>query len=186
MSPSSDSRLHAASRDDLQVIAVVGMSRGAGVTTIGVGLAETFALDERVVVLVDGNIGAPRLHSVFDIPLEPGLASIFAGTGTIDEARWRSPDGTIDVLPAGKWADPATAYSPQRWVGLFRDLRASGAIILVDGGTVASPWAAAIGTASDAVAFVVESGRTQWEQVEAASEQWSRLDTKLLGVIVNK
>lgn len=78
------------------------------------------------------------------------------------------------------------ASSPQRWAALFRELRSAGRIVLVDGGVVSSPWAAAIGTASDGVAFVVEAGRTPWQQVDVTTEQWSRLGPRLLGVIVNK
>jgi polysaccharide biosynthesis transport protein len=51
---------------------------------------------------VDGDMRAPKIHRVFDLENQLGLADVLAGRCTLDEAIVTDCDDLLHVLPAGR------------------------------------------------------------------------------------
>lgn len=74
-------------------LAVVSPAPGDGRTHIAANLAVAFSQMGQRTVLVDANLRAPRLHTLFDLPARPGLTAILADRQVAGEL------DRIDVLP---------------------------------------------------------------------------------------
>lgn len=93
--------------EELQSIAVISSGGNEGRSETNVGLAMALANEGRRVLLVDGDLREPNLHSLFGVPNDTGLAEALDGRG-----HWRQcsrPSGypNLDLLTAGD-----TYYSP--------------------------------------------------------------------------
>jgi Mrp family chromosome partitioning ATPase len=93
------------SRDRAGVNLTVGITSanpGEGKSLVAANLAVSLATaNQRETVLVDLNVGAPRVHSVFGVPLSPGLfEAVQPGGGDIHVAPTRV--NHLFVLPAGE------------------------------------------------------------------------------------
>ncbi len=74
-------------------LAVVSPTPGDGRTHIAANLAVVFSQMGQRTVLVDANLRAPRLHTLFDLPSRPGLTAILADRQVAGEL------DRIDALP---------------------------------------------------------------------------------------
>ena len=83
-------------------VGITSANPGEGKTLIASNLAVSLATANlRDTVLVDLNVGAPRLHSVFGTKLSPGLfEGVLPGAGEIDVSPTRIPQ--LYVLPGGE------------------------------------------------------------------------------------
>jgi protein-tyrosine kinase len=72
---------------------VVSPAPGDGRTHIAANLAVVFSQMGQRTVLVDANLRAPRLHTLFDLPARPGLTAILADRQVAGEL------DRIDALP---------------------------------------------------------------------------------------
>jgi Mrp family chromosome partitioning ATPase len=81
------------------VLGVTSASPGDGKTLVASNLAASFAMaQQKETVLVDLNIGRPRLHNVFGTPLSPGLLdAFFETTVRVTETKLKH----LSVLSAG-------------------------------------------------------------------------------------
>lgn len=78
------------------VLGVTSPHRGAGRTTIAMGMAAAAAAQigaHARVLLVDGDLENPRLHELYGVPGSPGLAEMVADGIPLEEA-------TVPVAPA--------------------------------------------------------------------------------------
>jgi capsular exopolysaccharide synthesis family protein len=56
---------------------------------------------ESPILLIDGDMRAPDMHRLFDVPLEPGLTKVLEGACSIEEAIVQVGESNLYVLPAG-------------------------------------------------------------------------------------
>jgi len=175
-----------ARRRKARVIALLGLTTGAGVTTLAVSLACETASQGEPVVLVDANVSAPAVHRRLGIELKPGVAEASDVGADLKPSLRELYGGRLRALPGGEWRHHSTALSPERWAGLFDLLREHDGIVLVDAGAKSGLNADGIVSASDGVVCVVEAGGSRWEQVAALSQHLDELKSPLLGVAVNK
>ena len=168
--------------DGHAVIAVCSALEGEGKTTVAVSLAEMLS-DQfgRQILLVDGNVSHPQVHSMLETHTSPGFKDCLSSGSVITSAiGWT---GRLWVMPAG--ADPAVlSENPADPRELFRTLRALFRITIVDLPAVSTHEAAALMPRwADAVVWVVKAEHSPADVVADSMDLVGR--DKILGVVLN-
>jgi flagellar biosynthesis protein FlhG len=92
-------------------IAVLASERGAGATTVVLGLSQALAMQGERVLLVDEDAAAARATRLSGATPSGTLADVHAGRLSLDAAAGIVPGGVLSVLPAGRPV-PASALPP--------------------------------------------------------------------------
>ena len=86
----------------MQVISVCSAVSGEGKTSVSSQLAVSIArATGQPVLLVDGDMRAPDVHDIFEVPLSPGLADVLDQRASLEEAINRAWSEHVHLLPAG-------------------------------------------------------------------------------------
>jgi Mrp family chromosome partitioning ATPase len=138
------------------------------------------------VIIVDGNLKNPQLHTVFQVPQVPGLLDLLESANSTDRIGRCSGYAGLRVLPLGKSSDlgrlePGAAY------GLFKSLVADFELVLFDLPSPhlcpeAASWCAWV----DRVVLVIAHGQANSAQASRAGLELRRRGIELSGVVVNR
>jgi capsular exopolysaccharide synthesis family protein len=172
-----------------RTIVVGGAGRGNGATTVAVGLSAALAVTMRApVLLVDGNLRHPTLHTKFHVQRAPGLTEVIRdGAGLVHVAHATAVP-RLTLLTAG-----SEVKSPQSFYQLpaFREQLSSWtrdhAYIIFDSapfGPVADPLS--LGQAVSGAVLVVEAARTVREVAAETAEEMRRAGIRVLGAVLNR
>jgi Mrp family chromosome partitioning ATPase len=170
----------------LRVVSLFGLTRGAGSTTVAASVAAGLASQSLRVVLVDANVASPSVHRLFGIEPSPGVAETLESATPPAQAVRSASIANLDVMPAGTWSNALGASLPERWKKLFAPLRNAYRLVIVDAGSADSAHVDGIARGSDAVALVVECGRSRWEQIASFAAHMDEIGVPCLGVVLNK
>jgi len=167
---------------------VTSPSAGDGTTTVVANIGVSLATAARPVLLIDGNLYRPRLHTVFGLPNDIGLTSVISGDATLDAAIHVLPEHPgVHVLTAGPpVADPASLLAGPAAEQIMAAAASSAPVVFVDGppllpvtgGVVLADLAAG-------VLVVTRAGRTSRSELASALELVARTGTPVLGVVLN-
>lgn len=139
------------------------------------------------VLVVEGDIRSPRISTVLNLPLEPGLTGVLTKGVPVASAIRKDPVTQIDVLPAGRalpypgalWSDPAFERLLITLRGLY-DL-----VLFETGSMLLHADSAAIAERADGTILIHQFGRGTEERIERAVEKWGALRDSIVGVILN-
>jgi len=180
------------SRSDQAVRAVVFTSAqpGEGKTTSVVNLALSLTHRGGKVLLIDADLRRGTVHSVFDVPREPGLSDVIRGTVSFVQAcRQVQVDegGTLHYLTSGTLpANPSAMLASTELRQFLEDLRVEYETIIIDSPPVNMMTDAAIlGASADGVVVVARAGMTHSAALGYAMEQLNHVRARVLGVVLN-
>lgn len=187
------SLLFAVEEPGVQVIVVTSPGCGEGKTTVASNLGAAFASTGRRVLLVDSDMRRPRLHTIFEMSLSPGLhefaAEIPAGGTMSPMDRFVRHSGirNLFLMTAGDCADSESSLvHTLRFREKFAALRRHFEIILVDAPPL--PWvpeARVMARLADGVVMVVRAGSTRLEDAVAAEKHIQQDGGVLIGTVLN-
>jgi len=83
------------------IIMVTSPNPAEGKSTIAANLAQSCALNERQVVLIDGDLRKPRLHQIFQITPQPGLSNYLTGSATLEEILRPTAIPNLSIITGG-------------------------------------------------------------------------------------
>lgn len=181
--------LSAAENREVRSILITSCNRGEGKTVAASGMAYTLAGHANAeVLLMDGNLAAPALHTMYNVPSEPGLAEFLTTGVALDEAVCSTDLPRLLLMPCGNAErslfDITRADSFKKQLA---SLRSKFDYIICDGSSVfGSSDASLLAGFFDGVVLVVECERTRWEVVRDAKERLTKAGGKILGVALNK
>ena len=175
-----------------RAIAVSSSGANEGKTTVACNLAVSYAEINWRVLLIDGDIRRPRLHDIFSVENETGLAGLLERyhptvPGDMASAIRRTAIPNLLVMPRGKLRSTAVdlLQSP-RLAEIIRLARAEFDVIVIDTPPLLQlPDAEAIARLTDGVVFAVRSGKTLRETVAAARARFQENRIPVLGSILN-
>jgi Mrp family chromosome partitioning ATPase len=167
-------------------VVVTGPERGAGRTTVCLGLGAALAAAGKKVAVVDCNLDRPHLHHRFDRSNFIGLTSALEGDRGLENYGFDAAPNlrvipTGPVLP-GSWT---LANSP-KLVGTVRSLGESRDVVLLDapvaGEVLVAPnlWGS-----FDGVLLVVHATRTPKGVARGFTDALLDARVNLLGVVLN-
>lgn len=176
----------------LRTLAVVSVEAGAGKTFVALNLAREAAALDVPVVVVDGDLRRPSVHTRLDIERSPGLSEALA---TSDPGAALSPDrtpgavidGWMRAIPSGApVADPAGLFGGRA----FRDALEGmtwAELVVVDtpaGGLFAD--AMAIASQCDATLIVVDAQQSKRRAIRNLAENLRQVSAQPIGLVVNR
>lgn len=177
-----------ADRDGARVLAIVSPLEQEGKTTTAANLGVALGYADRKVVVVSADLRRPRLHEIFGLPNERGLADVLAGTAEPSEVIVASLSPNTWVLPAGKRPDrPAELLQSRRLHEVMNQLRSSFDMVLLDCPPVLGlADCLALVPNVDAVLMVVAVDRSRGRAIAEAQEQIVRIGGVLRGAFLNQ
>ena len=170
----------------LQVVMVTSAVAGEGKTLTASNLALTFSESyQKRVLLIDGDLRRPTLHSVFRLDTASGLADGLLSTGET-KMLVRQVSSRLAVLPAGRpSSDPMAGLTSDRMKRLLDEARQSFDWVVLDTPPVMLlPDAHLMSSMVDGVVLVVRAEATPHELVRRATDAIGR--SRILGVVLNR
>jgi capsular exopolysaccharide synthesis family protein len=158
------------------------------ISNLGIALAEI----NRRVLLIDGDLRIPRLHSIFDQVNSWGLSDILHERTPVseypDETLFRKTEVPgLFILPSGPArANVSSLLYSARMNELLQRFRRDFEIILIDTAPVLKvPDARILARLADAVVLVFRAGNTSREAARAAARRFEEDGTPVLGSVLN-
>jgi len=177
-----------ASERPMRCLQVAGATVGAGTTTVATALALSLARAGYRVILLDGDLSRPTVHTAFGLPNETGLAQVLSGQRSLAEAV-AAVDGepTLAVLPAGPVpANPSELLASDRFRAVVATLRANCDVLLFDGQPVlAGPDALIVARQANAILLVGRPGHSTRRQVRRAHHLLGQAGAPVVGTVLN-
>ena len=138
-------------------------------------------------LLIDGDMRAPDIHQIFEIPLSAGLADVLDGKVALDDAINRSWSEHVHLLPAGE-----LSKSPHKLLGssalriLLEEARRNYRYVVIDTPPVlAASEALVIAKSSDRTIVCAMRDFSRESHVRMAHERLRSTGADTLGTVLN-
>jgi polysaccharide biosynthesis transport protein len=170
-----------------QVIQVTSPNPGDGKSTLSANLAVAIAQSGKRVVLIDCDFRKPRVHKIFGVTSDVGLASVITGDSTLAQATQPSGIANLSLLPCGpRPANPAELLTSQRFVEVLDEIKKGYDFVLIDTPpllAVSDP--AVVAPRVDGVLMTIRITSRTRPAAERARETLAALGANVIGVVVN-
>jgi polysaccharide biosynthesis transport protein len=115
------------------VILVTSPNPGEGKSTLVSNLAQSYALNDRQVVMIDCDLRKPKLHKIWELEAQPGLSNYLTGSAGLEEILRPTAIPHLSVITAGvKPPNPANLINSETFKELLRGLRERFHHIIID------------------------------------------------------
>lgn len=171
----------------LKSILITSSGPKEGKSTTAANLAIALAQAGNKVVLIDGDLRRPVVHSIFGMDKEDGLTNHFMGTLSYKKLARKTIIDNLSVITSGVLPpNPSELLASDKMQELLKQLQEDYDIILVDSPPVIAVTDAAIlSTKVDGTILIVSSGQTNRDAVQRARDLLENVDARILGVLLN-
>jgi succinoglycan biosynthesis transport protein ExoP len=178
--------LREADRETLKLVMITSALPSEGKTTLSSHLATSLVRAGRNVLLIDCDLRWPGIHSVFDIPLTPGLSEHLQGEADLDEVICPSSQKGLWILPAGEANEKVYQILAQGGIeNIFQQAKQEFDFVIVDSSPILLVTdTLMIAQHADAVLFSIRRDVSQGTKVAAAMDRMERLGISVLGSVV--
>ena len=172
---------------ELQTILVTSTNASEGKSTTICNLAVSFAQIGKKVLIIDGDLRRPRLHTYLGLSNNIGISNVLTQNLPVQEAM-KSTILDIQVLTCGPIPpNPAELLNSNRLKELLHQLKQRFDIILIDTPPVGVVTDAAIlSKLVDGTLMVVASHQTESDQAVRAMKLLQTVGAKVLGTVLTK
>lgn len=162
-----------------------GPKEGKTVTTANLGIASA-RLGTKT-LLIDADLRRPMLNRLFDEPKEPGLTDVLIESTKLSSAIHKTEVDNLWVMTCGTSApNPVELISSQRMKSLLKELEGKFDLILVDSPpTIAVADSVVLGTETDGVTLVIQSGKTSKDAIVRTKALLENVNSKIVGAVLN-
>ena len=171
----------------LKTILVTSPDTGDGKTSVAVNLALSIAQRNKRVFLLDADLRKPKIHKLFNLANEQGLADVVFARAVFD---WRigiQEYSQVSVLTAGNTpSDPAELLSSEKMEIFLSELEEIADVVIIDGPPLFIPDAMILASKADGVLMVVRPGHTRISLAKASMEHIKLVGAKVVGVVLNR
>ncbi|MEI6562930.1 MAG: CpsD/CapB family tyrosine-protein kinase [bacterium] len=181
--------LGTASGKPVKAILVTSCRPKEGKTTSAATMAHTLAaVAGKKVLLVDAHLSAPIIHDLFGVKKSPGLTDFLLSRAGEKDAIQSTEIERLKIMTCGTFSeDPVKIFHEGGFPAKLSLLCAQFDYVIFDTGSVmASSDVALMARHFDGVVFVAECEKTKWEILNLAKEKITKVNGKILGVILNK
>lgn len=171
----------------LRRITITSPGQGDGKSTIALNTAITMAHIEPRVLLIDGDLRRPTLHSKLNRELGRGLSDVLVGTAVLEDVISPTEHEGLDLLTSGtRTPNSVKLIQSRRFDETIERLLASYRTIIVDAPALGPVIDAAILAAkSDGTVLVVSLDATDSMMVRKAIQKLQSVGANVLGTVAN-
>ena len=161
---------------------------GEGKSMTAANLAVSMAQQKEKVLLIDGNLRNPSLHTFFNTSNSIGLADVLTGKVSFYEAIHHTKIGRLDLLPSGLVSyNPVELLDSNMLQEILKMAQKSYDVILIDSNAILEVTDTKLLTNQcDGVVLVIQHGKTKFEKVAEAKKVLEFAKAKLIGVVLNR
>ena len=173
----------------VKTILFTGTAHGDGCTTTAASFANTMAQFCRLsVLLIDANLRSPRLHEVFNVEYNQGLADLLTQEQEKISLFKKVGHGNLYLIPCGKkTSGPLAIFESTRFDKTLKLMREKFDYVILDAPPVTGcAETKVMGKKVDGVILVIESGKTRKQVATRAKQELEDAGAKVLGVILNR
>ena len=170
-----------------RVIAVAGPGYGEGKSTVALNLARVLAMEDRRVLLIDGDLRRPHLKALLGRRNGMGLEEYLRGERDLRGAVQASRLPQVDVIGAQQELyRPGEEAGSERFRAMLREARDLYDYVIIDAGAVnVISEVAAMARQADGTLLVLQQGVTRRREVRLAKRRLFGLGSRLLGGVLN-
>ena len=182
-----DNILYMNADGNTKVIQIESASAKEGKTTIACNLAVSLGLTDKKVCIIDLDFRRPRVHRVFEISKDDGLAEYFLGDLSKEAIIKKSNYKNVDVITRGaEIYNSSLVLVSDKFKDLMNYLRETYDYVIVDCAPVlhVSDYIH-ISKVTDGVIFLVAYGTTTKAQVSEAIKELKKNNAKILGTVIS-
>lgn len=171
-----------------QVIFITSSGPGEGKSTVAANLAVVMAESGSRTILVDCDQRKPRVHKNFNLSNVKGLSNYLAGEADFESCINETSINNLAIMTSGvRPPNPAELLGSKKMVEFVDSLRQKYDFVILDTPPVLMVTdAQLLSRCSDGCLLVVSSGEVAREGVIKAKELLEKVNTKILGVVLNK
>ncbi|MFH1502345.1 MAG: polysaccharide biosynthesis tyrosine autokinase [Candidatus Eisenbacteria bacterium] len=161
---------------------------GEGKSTTAANLAITMAQQGTRVILVDSDLRRPVLHSIFHLPLEPGLSDVLEGEATLDEAIQETTIPSLWILSSGDPPpNPSELLGSYVMADVVKELSARFETSLFDLPPILLVTDAAIvASKAESTMIVVRAGMTSRKALLRSKILLENVRARIVGAVLNE
>jgi receptor protein-tyrosine kinase len=171
--------------DPPRVLVVTSSLPAEGKSTTAINIALALAEAEHNVVLVDGDMRRPKLHSYLDLIGSVGFSTVLTGRASLHEVLQKTRFPGLTLLASG-----AIPPNPSELLGsmaahkVLNELRAGFDYVIVDSSPLlAATDAAVLAAASDGVLMIARFAESKREQLAHGVGNLTNVGARILGSI---
>ena len=140
------------------------------------------------VLLVDGNIREPEIHTFFNLDNETGLSNILKYDLDYREVIQKAEEKNLDVLTSGpRLSNPAELLLSDKLETLFEEMKKEYDTIIINSYFLGSmPDTMFFSTFVDGVILVSTVGESNIDDMNKAKKLLQKLNAQILGVTLNE
>jgi succinoglycan biosynthesis transport protein ExoP len=173
-----------------KVILVTSTLPSEGKTTTATNLAVTLAQGGADVLLIDGDLRRPCLHTVFNLDNERGLSTIISSNTSGDNVQdliAHDEQSRLSVLTSGPMPpNPADHLGSEKMRLLLKTFGSTYKHVVIDSPPLSSfTDGILLATMADSVLFVMQGRRASRETIRRASRMLNDVGVSITGVVLN-
>ncbi|MEX2286075.1 MAG: polysaccharide biosynthesis tyrosine autokinase [Planctomycetaceae bacterium] len=178
--------LHDADQRSMNVVMVTSAISGEGKSTLSSQLACSLARSGRTTLLVDADVRSPSLHTMFDVPLSPGLSELLRGEVEDHDVIQRTQHDGLFIVTAGQISEETLrCMARERTQPIFARFKTEFSFVVVDSPPVLLVVdALLIGKHVDAAILAVRRDLSRSTRTAAACQRLTAVGIPVLGSIV--
>jgi capsular exopolysaccharide synthesis family protein len=171
-----------------KVIVTTSTLPGEGKTVFCTSLARVLAKSGNKVLLIDGDMRRPRMHSLLNLDkTKPDLALLLAGEATLQQAIQKDASGADVIISRTKTPNPQDLISSKQMEKLVMTARELYDVVIIDTPPImAMTDAALIARLADSVVYVVRWASTPRDVVGEGLKQFNNFGIKLTGAVLTQ
>ncbi len=172
----------------LKTILITSPDTQDGKTSVAINLALSIMQGGKTVILVDGDLRKPSVHTYLDLPEAMGLGELLNGSAKVDKCLKKWGNTKLLVLTAGNPTNhlPDELLTPDKIEDFLSALKERADVIIIDSSPFLVSDAMILAAKVDGVLLVVRPGHTHKEMARAMLEKVTRAGANIVGVVLNR
>lgn len=173
-----------------KIVYVTSAVKGEGKTFVSRGVSLSIAQSSlNKVLLIDGNMESPSLHSIFACDNNSGLSNLLENQKFGTMKAHKTMTDNLDVLPAGTQCRPGLLYKKHLLSQFLGHVKQHYDLVIVDAAPLLGTGANSFVHLIDGMVVVIEAAKTRSEVVKEALYQVNPggvPKVNILGTVLNK
>lgn len=179
--------MHASTKVRRQVVLITSAETMEGATTVAANLALSLARAGRRTLLIDGDLRAPSLHSLFGLNLDGGFCEVLRSEVDVTDAVQTTQTENLWLMTAGLCDHAAVQnLATEQLEPIIEQLRTQFDFIIIDGPPVLKiSDSLSLGQRVDGAILTVLRDHSEVRKINKAAEMLDALGVRLIGSVVN-